>query len=117
MYVSLEGIRRKQAIIDAIQAVIFAEMSLAHTREKIAAIDETIAAHNAHAETLRAMVAVREASDSTIIADLRARDGLMPFKEVWGFLVAIGRHFTTGLRMGKSRVSWSARGLSSIRQL
>jgi phage-related protein len=55
MNVSLEGIRRKQATINAIQSLIVAKMKLEHTREKIAAIDETIAAHNAHAETLWAM--------------------------------------------------------------
>jgi hypothetical protein len=44
MYVSLEGIRRKQAIIDAIQAVILAKVKLESTQAQIAAIDQAFMA-------------------------------------------------------------------------
>jgi|SRR5947209_5005712 len=59
MPVTPDAIRRKQAIVSAIQTLIFAKMKLEHTRQKIGLIDQAMAAHQSQMEALKA-VAVQE---------------------------------------------------------
>jgi hypothetical protein len=59
---SLSGIQQKQKLISALDEAITAKTNLQHINDKLSLCDQALSAQNAHAETLRVLIAMREAS-------------------------------------------------------